>query len=138
MGKQPLGRFRYTVGSGDHTIADNLAAVTKHFPLTADGLFGKSSGRSGVRHIETDSPISTAYEFFNRLIEGYDIIEPISYKDGKRKGCKAYMNDGSVITFRKRSTSDGSPAVDIKIETQGRVKSHKVHFVKKEGRENGE
>lgn len=131
MGKGIHGNFRYTVGHGDHTIADNLPDVEKHFPLSPSGMFGKKG--HGARVIETNSPVSTAYELFNRLVEGYDKIEPIQYKDGKRKGCKAYMNDGSVITFRKRSTSDGSPAVDIKIETQGRVKSHKVHFVRKEG-----
>ncbi len=130
MGKGIHGNFRYTVGHGDHTIADNLPDVEKRFPLSPSGMFGKKG--HGARVIETKSPVGTAYELFNRLVEGYDKIEPIQYKDGKRKGCKAYMNDGSVITFRKRSTSDGSPAVDIKIETQGRVKSHKVHFVKKE------
>lgn len=129
MGKKIHGNFRYTVGRGDHTLADNLADVTKHFPLTADGLFGRKG--KGARVIETTSPIGTAYEFFNRLIEGYATIHPINYTDGKRKGCKVYMNDGSVITFRRKSTSDGTPAVDINIKTVGRVKPQKVHFVKK-------
>ncbi len=131
MGKKIHGNFKYTVGSGDHTIADNLSEVTKHFPLTAEGFFGTPGKNHGVRHIESSAPISTAYEFFNRLIEGYDTIEPITYKDGKRKGCKVYMNDGSVITFRRKSTSDGTPAVDINIKTVGRVRPHKIHFVKK-------
>ena len=129
MGKQPLGRFRYSVGSGDHTIADNLADVTKHFPLTKDGLFGKQ-GRN-ARNIESNAPISTAYEFFNRLVRGYAKIHPIFYKDGSKKGCWVEMTDGARITFRKLSTSDGSPAVDIRIESPGRVKTQKIHFVKK-------
>ena len=44
-----------------------------------------------------------------------------------------HMSDGTVITMRKVSTSDGTPAVDINIEHSrgsGGIKSQKIHFVK--------
>ena len=78
MGKGIHGNFRYTVGHGDHTIADNLPDVEKHFPLSPSGMFGKKG--HGARVIETNSPVSTAYELFNRLVEGYDTIEPRSQR----------------------------------------------------------
>ncbi len=129
MGKGIHGGFRYTVGRGNNMLVDNLADVTRRFPLSTDGLFGKRG--KGSRVIETDTPIGTAYEFFNRLVKGYDIIIPIPYKDGSRKGCVARMKDGSAVTLRRRSTSDGSPVVDINIESPGRVKKQKIHFVRK-------
>lgn len=45
------------------------------------------------------------------------------------------MADGTVITMRKISHSDGTPVVDINIRpsTQtGGVKSQKIHFVQEE------
>ncbi|MDO5307898.1 MAG: hypothetical protein Q4G03_00155 [Planctomycetia bacterium] len=42
------------------------------------------------------------------------------------------MADGTYITWRKTSTSDGSPAVDINIvdgADVGGIKYQKIHFV---------
>ena len=71
-----------------------------------------------------------AYEFFNRISAGYVKITTIPYRDGGKKGCVATLKDGTKITIRKKSSSDGSPAVDINIVSPGRVKPHKIHFVK--------
>lgn len=46
------------------------------------------------------------------------------------------MSDGTVITMREVSSSDGSPAVDINISRgsgSGSIKGQKIHFVQKEG-----
>ncbi|MCF0106641.1 MAG: hypothetical protein HUJ53_07765 [Holdemanella sp.] len=43
-------------------------------------------------------------------------------------------SDGTIITYREVSSSDGSPAVDINIKKStdsSGVKSQKIHFVKK-------
>ena len=43
------------------------------------------------------------------------------------------MNDGSIISWRDVSSSDGTPAVEINIEqstSNGGVKQQKIHFVK--------
>jgi len=42
------------------------------------------------------------------------------------------MNDGTIITFRKISNSDGTPVVDINITSSnhtGGIKKQKIHFV---------
>lgn len=131
MGKGIHGGFKNTEGRGvKKTISDNLASVTQKYPLTVDGLFGKAGHRARI--IESNAPVTTAYDFFNRLTDGYDMIKPIPYPDGSQKGCVAYMKDGAIVTVRKKSTSDGSPAVDINIKSPGRVKTQKIHFTKKE------
>ncbi|MDD7281664.1 MAG: hypothetical protein PUH10_06710 [Erysipelotrichaceae bacterium] len=46
------------------------------------------------------------------------------------------MSDGTIITYREVSSSDGSPAVDINIKKSTNpsgVKSQKIHFIKKKG-----
>ena len=68
--------------------------------------------------------------FINRISAGYVKITAIPYRDGGKKGCVATLKDGTKITIRKKSSSDGSPAVDINIVSPGRVKPHKIHFVK--------
>ena len=51
------------------------------------------------------------------------------------KGYRVSMKDGSIITYREVSSSDGSPAVDINITSSsddtGGVRTQKIHFVRK-------
>lgn len=131
MGKSIHGGFRNTMGRGNkHSLNDNLADVTRRFPLVPCGKFGEQ-GR-GARIIRSSAPIGTAYEFFNRITAGYVKIMTIPYRDGGKKGCVATLKDGTKITFRKKSASDGSPAVDINIVSPGRVKPRKIHFVRED------
>ena len=49
---------------------------------------------------------------------------------------KTTLSDGSVITWRNISHSDGSPAVDINVERSSDsdgIKQQKIHFVKGRG-----
>ncbi len=49
------------------------------------------------------------------------------------KGVYTKMKDGSILSYRQISTSDGSPAVEINIRgstDHGTVKYQKIHFVK--------
>ena len=49
------------------------------------------------------------------------------------KGKLVKMKDGSIVSHREISTSDGSPAVEINItrsEDSGGIKKQKIHFVK--------
>ncbi len=130
MGKSIHGGFQNTMGHGPfRSLNDNLADVTRRFPLAPCGMFGER-GNGDARIIKSKAPVGTAYEFFNRITSGYVKISEIPYKDGSKKGCVATLKDGTRITMRKKSSSDGSPAVDINIVSPGRVKSHKIHFVK--------
>ena len=133
MGKGIHGGFKNTQGRGLlHTLTDNLPSVTSRFPLAPCGKFGEQGKRARI--IKSPKPVGTAYEFFNRISSGYAKIIEIPYKDGSKKGCVAVLKDGTKITLRKKSSSDGSPAVDINITSPGRVKPHKIHFVKEDGK----
>lgn len=131
MGKGVHGGFRNTQGRGaSHSLVDNLPSVTRRFPLAPCGKFGEPG--KNARIIKSPAPIGTAYEFFNRISAGYVKITAIQYRDGGKKGCVATLKDGARITIRRKSASDGSPAVDVNITAPGRVKPHKIHFVKED------
>ena len=54
---------------------------------------------------------------------------------GKEKMKITRMADGTVITYRETSTSDGTPVVEINIDNSGNcggVKSQKIHFIEEE------
>lgn len=113
--------------SRHHSLADNLPDVTKTYPLK-EGYFGTpGDGGYRVRHIESNTPVKTGEDFFERMTVGAIKRWPII-----GKGKCAELSDHSVITFRHVSSSDGTPAADIKIIQQGLVKPQKIHFVKKE------
>lgn len=40
------------------------------------------------------------------------------------------LRDGTTVSIREVSSSDGSPAVEIRISSPGRVKTQKINFVK--------
>lgn len=135
MGKGIHGGFKNTIGRGEkHSLVDNLPNVEKRFALTVDGFFGKPSERknSKSRIVESPAPVETAYDFFNRLTKGYDIIRVVPQRNKKAKMSIAYMKDKSHVAIRKTSSSDGSPVVEIWVSSPGRVKDQKIHFVKKE------
>jgi len=50
------------------------------------------------------------------------------------EGARTQMKDGTIITYREVSHSDGTSAVDINVSkssgSTGGIKSQKIHFVK--------
>ena len=51
------------------------------------------------------------------------------------KGYVTKMKDGTILSYRETSSSDGSPAVEINIkqsDEHGDIKYQKIHFVKGE------
>ncbi|MDD3022006.1 MAG: hypothetical protein PHX61_13650 [Alphaproteobacteria bacterium] len=127
MGTGRSGRYLNTRGSGNgHTITDNLHAVTQKHPLSPSGYFGKEGSRTSVRRIESKNPQSTAHDFFNKLSNGGKIE---NLPNGKEQ--KATMRDGSIIVYRPISSSDGSPAAEIRcLPKNAGLKEQKIHFTK--------
>ncbi len=41
------------------------------------------------------------------------------------------MRDGTIITYRRYSNSDGTPVVELSLVGAPGVKNQKIHFVKK-------
>ena len=141
MGRGDHGGIKGTVGAdaAKHTVADNLASTEKKFPLSEAGYFGRKSGkgntRTSTRQIESPTPVKTSREFFHLLANHPEKIGRIRDNNGRPKGIMATMKDGTVITYRKRMSSDGSPVVDINVTkvADGRVRTQKIHFVKGDG-----
>ncbi|MBO4495685.1 MAG: hypothetical protein J5752_07500 [Clostridiales bacterium] len=116
-----------------HTIGENIDGMKNDYPIN-DGYFGSKSDNKDnrVRHIESSDPSTTAKDFYDRIANG-GIEKEIMDKSGKIKGATAKMADGSIVTWRNVSNSDGSPAVDINISktsASGGLKLQKIHFIK--------
>ena len=122
MGTRYIGGATYF-----RSIGQNLLAMKSSYGFE-NGYFGKNDGKSNnkVRTITTNNPEDTAREFFSRISYGGIDVS----KDGVTM---TQTHDGSIITFRLKTSSDGSPAVDINIEYSTHaagIKRQKIHFAK--------
>ena len=116
-----------------HSITDNYATITNNYQIT-NGLFGQlgNSNTSNIRHITSIDPQQTAKDFYDKIALGGK-QKGLYYKDGSLKGYQTKMCDGTIINYRLSSSSDGTPAVDIDIQSSnnhGDIKTQKIHFVK--------
>ena len=119
-------------GSGNGTrstsLRENLKRVQDKFGAIKNGYFGSAGSTSRVRTISTDQPRNSAIQFFKLASQGAKISH-------SREGSVtvARFLDGSAVSLRPSSRSDGSPAIQIKPSTStGAVKAQKIHFVKEE------
>lgn len=120
MGTCYKGKSKYFRSIGQNIL---LASSTYHF---ANGYFGIKSGHS-IRNIVSKNPLSTSIDFYEKISLGG--IETIS-NGGKLRITR--MADGTVITMRTTSHSDGTPAVQINITKSthhSEIKQQKIHFV---------
>lgn len=111
-----------------HSITENLPSLTSSYDYH-NGYFGvKGTGGNIVRNISSDDPVKTAQDFYDKAAHG-GIERPMT----NGKGLYTKMKDGSILSYREISSSDGSPAVEINIKkstNHGDVKYQKIHFVK--------
>lgn len=110
------------------SIGQNILLTSSKYDYN-NGRFGTNSPSTGnqTRNIKSDNPQATAKDFYDTIALGG--IEK-SYNNGKVKSTK--MSDGTVITMRETSSSDGTPVVEINIKGSshtGGVKNQKIHFV---------
>ena len=110
------------------SIGQNIMVVSSKFKYK-NGRFGDNSPSSGniTRNIKSKNPLQTAQEFYNAISFGG---KETSYKHGKVKTTQ--MADGSIISFRTTSTSDGTPVVEINITCSSHsagLKQQKIHFI---------
>lgn len=116
-----------------HKISENLDAMKSSYDYH-NGLFGTKgqSKSNSIRNIASDNPTQTAKDFYDQLCYGGK--ETALYnKDGSTKGFQVKMADGTIVNWRVKSTSDGSPAVDIDVQystDHGDLVTQKIHFVK--------
>jgi hypothetical protein len=122
----------YKVGSVYfRSIGQNILIASSKYQYK-DGRFGVNSPSTGerTRNIASADPLATAYDFYNKIAFGG---KEIVMKNGSLR--ITHMSDGTIITMRTSSYSDGTPAVQINITNSthsGGVKEQKIHFILEE------
>ena len=113
-----------------HCIGDNVNSLKAQFDYR-NGYFGDPAGISRNRHIESDNPANEARLFYAKAAYG-GVEKPMS----NGKGVCSELYDGTVVSMREVSSSDGTPVVEINIsrsDDAAGVKKQKIHFVMKRG-----
>lgn len=109
-----------------HSLSDNLDKLTSNYAYS-NGYFGdKGQGRTFTRNISSDSSEKMATEFYDTA--SYGGIEN-TYSKGKY----TKLSDGTIMSYREISTSDGTSVVEINIRQSSNsagVKFQKIHFMK--------
>jgi hypothetical protein len=93
-------------------LKGNIEQLAKRYPLTAGGRFGRRGRNAQV--VESDDPAATARQFWAALSKGG---QPRPLPNGR--GQRVRFDDDSLIVFRPRTTTAGSPAVEISIASPG-------------------
>ena len=109
-----------------HSVMQNLSKLIPKYEYI-NGYFGLPGSSNKIRHIYSDDPNKTAKDFYNKISYG-GVEETLSNGKGKITN----MSDGTIITWREISSSDGSPAIDINIKystNAGGLKQQKIHFL---------
>lgn len=111
-----------------HSILENLSVLISQFKY-CNGYFGeRGQGRTFVRNISCADPIKTAQNFYDEAAYG-----GIEKRMSNGKGVYTKMKDGTILSFREVSSSDGTPAVEINVKASNdhdELKNQKIHFVK--------
>lgn len=113
------------------SIGQNIMIVANTYQYD-NGRFGVSSPSTGnkTRNIASADPVSTAKDFYNKIALGG--VEQ-SFNGGKLK--VTCMADGTHVSWRLVSHSDGTPVVEINIDHSthsSSIKNQKIHFVEEE------
>lgn len=112
------------------SVGQNVMVTSKIYGFS-HGFFGENSkhGNDRTRNIFSSDNLAAAKDFYDKIAFGGK--EHI-VNDNMRI---TRMADGTVITMRVVSHSDGTPVVDINVKPSkhtGGVKSQKIHFVQEE------
>ncbi len=123
MGTGYKGESKYYRSIGQNILITSLKYTY------SNGRFGVNSphGGASTRNIASPDNLLTAIDFYNKIAFGgkEQIVD-----DNLRI---TRMADGTIITMRKVSHSDGTPVVDINIERSAHnsgIKKQKIHFIK--------
>lgn len=122
MGTTYKGNSKYF-----RSIGQNVLIASSAYDFNK-GYFGENSihGNDRTRNIFSEDNTQTANDFYNKIAFG-----GIEQKVNSNMRITR-MADGTVVTVRKVSHSDGTPVVDINIRRSthtGGVKDQKIHFV---------
>ena len=96
--------------------------MRKKYPLSKGGYFGEKGDNKRVVHAENQ--IKESKKFYTQVSRGGK-NKPMSNGRGSQK----IMKDGGVVTYREKTSTPNSPAVNLS-EMKGIVKNQKIHFEK--------
>ena len=116
--------------NGAARISRNIRHLTNRYPLDRSGRFGARGSRRDVRRLDSDDPLGEARKFFEIASRGAQRVWE------ERPGVfRALFRDGSTVTYRQQSHSDGSPAIDLNLRTKphGIARVQRIHFIRKSG-----
>lgn len=108
-------------------IGENISSLVQKYHYE-DGMFGQRGSRTYFRVITAEDPLKEANYFYQQLSKGG--VER-SVKNGKVR--ISVMSDGSEVSIREVTSTEGSPAVEISIRRSinpGGLKTQKIHFLK--------
>lgn len=133
-----MGTYYKGGASHYHSLSENVSTLKHHFSFSR-GYFGSKSQTSTskkIRNIASENPVATAKQFYDEAAHG-GIQHNIYDGNGNIKGYVTKLKDGTTITWRHTSSSDGTPAVDINVKKstdKAGVKEQKIHFIKAGGK----
>ena len=122
MGSQSQGG-RVGPSNISSKLMRNFNRLKSKYPLSREGFFG-SKGSGKARVITSSNAVKTAKDFWSKLSDGG---KKFSAGPGV-KGVK--FSDGSQAYLRIKTSSIGSPAIHISIQSShtGIKNNQKIHF----------
>ena len=105
------------------SVCDNAESVAKKYNLDKFGNFGKKG--DNCRVFKCDDPVKESAEFYKKISKG-GAERPLP----NGKGVQTYFDDHSNVVYRVVTKTPDSPAVNINIETPGKIRKQKIHFIK--------
>lgn len=123
MGGHSGGGFAGGSASSPQAFGRNVSEILRSFSVNQQGLFGVA-GRGRSRRLYSDDPSATARLFYDTLGRGGQV----------RRIDRGYIrtfDDGTHITYRPVSRSDGSPAIQISVQNPRSplARYQKIHFM---------
>lgn len=108
-------------------IKASLSRLEKQFKISRSGYFGVEGSGKKVRLIVSADPYATATEFW-RILTRNQRITPLE----NGRGWRVDFPDQSTAVYRRLTSTDGSPAVTLTIETNGLgvARFQRIHFTK--------
>lgn len=108
------------------SLDQNVSSTVVVYHMT-NGYFGVKGSSWGIREIHSRNHEAIAKDFFNRIAKG-GILDLQTIKGG----VVSRLKDGSIVSYRKITSSNNSPAVEIrfrKLLSKYGINNQKIHFV---------
>ena len=102
------------------TVDYNAHKMRSRYPTTKGGYFGEKGKNSRV--IYSKNHIKESKSFYSQISKGGS---EKTLDNGK--GVQKTMKDGGIVSYREKTSTPNSPAVDLG-KMKGEIKNQKIHF----------